>query len=407
MSDPLSAEWIKGSRVCVLVWNGFTHDARVLRESRSLAREGARVKVVCLRVSHDQQRLGYTKEGIEIERIAKKSWLSKTFGKVSTAMANLVEEFVGSLAMAIAVVRSNPDVIHGNDVNTLIPAWLGAKICRARLIYDAHEISADREGYRGRVALVKFLERHLGGDADAWMSTTRMRTRWFEEHYGYQVGHVVQNRPSVSHHAGNTIRERFKIPDSEIVFLYQGGLQSGRGLRNLIQSSAGTSGLRLVILGDGAMKDELVGMAKAFDAPVLFAGQVALEDLPLWTASADVGMQILRNTCLNHYSTDSNKLFEYAMGGLAVIASDFPEIRAVIENHGFGRLVDPEDVGCIRMEMQKLVDDQELLESLKSKAVRSRELLDWYSQEPAFFSAYRQALSNGSPEGLSDCESSS
>ena len=49
---------------------------------------------------------------------------------------------------------------------------------------------------------------------------------------------------------------------------------------------------------------------------------VPLSKLLAWTTSADIDAQPIRSTCLNHLSTNSNKLFEYAMAGLPGVASD-------------------------------------------------------------------------------------
>ena len=122
-----------------------------------------------------------------------------------------------------------------------------------------------------------------------------------------------------------------------------------------------------------------------------FVGQVALDELPYWTASADVGMQTLRNTCLNHYTTDSNKLFEYVMGGLPVIASDFPEIRAIVSEHKLGLLVDPEDVEAIAACLRQLVDDRPARLVFAQNAQEARDQLDWQSQAGEFLGVYQNA----------------
>ena len=400
MSEPVRVDWLQGKRVAILVWNGFTHDARVLRESESVARQGAEVRVICLLAKEHLPEYQVLESGIGVQRVRTDTWLSRLIGRFAPRLETLLEEVTGTLRMTFAAIGFRPDIVHGNDVNTLIPAWAGSRFRHAGFIYDAHEISADREGYRNRVPLVQFLERNLGGRADAWMTTTRMRAEWFEENYGVTVVHVVQNRPQPSAHRSRLIREKLNIADSDVVALYQGGLQPGRGLRNLVRASAGVEGLCLVMIGDGPLRSELEQIATEAEAPVLFVGQVDLDQLPLWTASSDVGMQVLRNTCLNHYTTDSNKLFEYAMGGLAVVASDFPEIRAVVEAYDIGLLIDPERIEEIHLAMSRLTIDVELRDRFKRNAVHSRDHLDWYSQEPELFAAYGLAL--GIPENVSE-----
>ena len=46
---------------------------------------------------------------------------------------------------------------------------------------------------------------------------------------------------------------------------------------------------------------------------------------------ADLGVAPIENVCLSYYFCSPNKLFEYINAGLPVVASDFPEMRQVIQ----------------------------------------------------------------------------
>jgi glycosyltransferase involved in cell wall biosynthesis len=331
-------------------------------------------------------------DGLNLFRANKQSWISNLIGMGLPGVGSIIEELIGSLRMLRRVLRFRPEIVHGNDVNTLLPAWLAAKLVSARLVYDAHEISADREGYSDRVSLVRFLERSLGNSADARLTTTQMRGDWFRENYGFRNVHVVQNRPAFSDVSSSRLRKTFSVPDDSLVLLYQGGLQIGRGLRNLIQAVRKVPGVHLALIGDGPQRQELYNESVDLRERVHFVGQVGLAELPYWTASADVGIQVLRNTCLNHYTTDSNKLFEYVMGGLPVVASDFPEIRYIVDRWQLGILVDPEDIGSIAAAIRTLRDEPNLRDRLSINARKARSHLDWSSQESSLLNAYNEAL---------------
>jgi glycosyltransferase involved in cell wall biosynthesis len=306
----------------------------------------------------------------------------------------LLEELGVNWRMYRSARAFSPDVIHAHDVNTLAPAWLAARMAGARLVYDAHEISADREGYDGRIWLVKLVERWLGNRAQGRITTTQARADWFMSAYHYPEVTVLQNRPVRNIADGsNLIRERFDIPADQPLVLYQGGLQWGRGLSNLLEAMRGLPRGHLVFVGDGVQRAALEQAAADMADRVHFVGQVPLAELPAWTASADIGVQTLRNTCLNHYTTDSNKLFEYVMGGLPVVASDFPEIRTVVTADDLGVLVDPDDVESIRGALGRLLDDEPYRQRLADNARRAREHLDWTSQAPKLLDLYRAVVS--------------
>ena len=120
-----------------------------------------------------------------------------------------------------------------------------------------------------------------------------------------------------------------------------------------------------------------------------FIPTLPLGDLPNFTASADIGLQPLRNTCFNHFTTDSNKLFEYCMAGLPVAASNFPEIRRIVIGHGIGVVFDPADPDSVRTQLSRLIDDRELRQSMADRARNARRQLSWESQEETLRALYR------------------
>ena len=196
--------------------------------------------------------------------------------------------------------------------------------------------------------------------ADATITTTEMRAKFFARAYGVPRPLVLQNRPRYAELArGTLIRDRLGLEDGLPIVLYQGGLQPGRGLEDLVAAMPGLPPCHLVFIGGGRLLGALKGMAaeRGLEARVHFVPTVPLAGLLAWTASADIGVQPIRNTCLNHLSTNSNKLFEYAMAGLPVVASDFPEIRRVVRAHDIGLLFDPETPGALAAALGRLVAD--------------------------------------------------
>jgi glycosyltransferase involved in cell wall biosynthesis len=81
-----------------------------------------------------------------------------------------------------------------------------------------------------------------------------------------------------------------------------------------------------------------------------------------------VGLCLERPGVTNHELTVSNKIFDYFMAGLAVVASDLPGLREVVMRSGAGLLFEagqPHDLaGCIL----QLHDDRELLRQQASNA---------------------------------------
>lgn len=416
-----SGRAVANARVAMLVWNGFVSDARVLREAESLARNGMELSIVAIRTAARDVADERVAAGIRVCRVSRRAgWLGRLimlprngfrlarmqfaakrtsrldpprWWELDRRLVLLVSELAVNFRMVRQATSFRPDVVHAHDVNTLFPAWLVARRCGAKLVYDAHEISADREGYHGRIWLVKLVERLLGRAADGRVTTTQARADWFRKEYGYPDMVVLQNRP-VKRIVERTdrIRRTFGIPADRPVVLYQGGLQWGRGLRNLLEAVRELPEVHLAFVGDGVQRMSLEAQAADISDRVHFTGLVPLDELPEWTASADVGVQCLRNTCLNHYTTDSNKLFEYVMAGLPVVASDFPEIRQIVDKYQLGILVDPHSVQAIKDALRRILDNATLRNLFAVNARRARDELDWASQETNLLTLYQHIL---------------
>src|SRR5690606_19392871 len=130
---------------------------------------------------------------------------------------------------------------------------------------------------------------------------------------------------------------------------------------------------------EGALKSKVA--ERGLEERVYFIPKVPLDDLMSYTASADVGIQILEDTCLNHSSTISNKVFEYMMAGTPVVASDFPEIRKVVMTANFGLLVNPASVDDIVEKIRFLVVQPELRAKMNAAARESARDWSWEAQE--------------------------
>jgi glycosyltransferase involved in cell wall biosynthesis len=309
-------------------------------------------------------------------------------GALWAAVRGLVAQF----ALALTAYRTRADVYHSADIFQLVATWVVAKLRRRPVVYEAYEISTDREGFQPLVGVVRTVERFIARRVDAMFATTDMRADHFVAAYGIPKPRVLQNRPPYrAPVASNRLRECLAVPGEQPIVLYQGGLQAGRGLFNLVEAAGRLDGAVFVLMGGGSLAEPLRARVSALglEGRVHVLPPVPADELHAWTCSADVGVQVLENTCLNHYSTDSNKLFEYVMAGLPVVASDFPEIRKVVAGHNLGLLVDPSDVSGIANAIQLLVDDAGARRRFRAHALAAAEQLSWETQVPALLAAYR------------------
>lgn len=369
---------VNGGMVSMIVFNDFVSDSRVLKEAESLSRAGFQVEVVALHFS------GRTLEGripyrnFHVNRLKRLPKFLEVFFDGLVSKCN--RAYLGSgnslwyflkfliklpLFMVLFVRllfyfwKVRPDIIHSNDVNTLLPGFCAKKFFGTKLVYDAHEICVAQEGYRHIKGVLYFLEKWLVHSADAMFTTTELRAKKFCELYGVAMPYVLNNKPRFKESKNSQRIRTFLNLDERPIALYQGGFQSGRGLHNIIRLSTRMKHVHFVLIGSGPQKFELKRFASKLPAGdnLHFIPHISLRMLHEYTCSADLGLQLIRNTCLNHYTTDSNKLFEYLMAGLPVVASNFPEITKVVKELKCGLTVDPDDLDAIESAINKILSD--------------------------------------------------
>jgi glycosyltransferase involved in cell wall biosynthesis len=405
-------------KITMIVWNEFLNDARVLKEAETLSGMGYLVTVHALHTP------GLTKEretlasGIRVVRVARSpfwKWRKRELPSTDQASQSITKKAVGPISkvshkmlilrivarlwthvgLIFQMIKSQPDIVHAHDVNTLPTGWLVSVLTRSPLIYDAHEISTDREGYASFRSIVGWVEKHLMPRAAASITTTDTRAKFFARAYGVPRPLVLQNRPRYELvERSQRIRNELNLQETWPIVLYQGGLQQGRGLERLVEAAAQVSNSYFVFIGGGRIESVLKELAHSLglENRVYFIPTVSLADLPSYTASADIGVQPIENTCLNHLSTDSNKLFEYMMAGLPVVASSLPEIRTLVSEHELGLLVEPGSISELAFAICRLVGNDDLRHKFEKNAAIASQHLNWDEQEGALLSLYKDVL---------------
>jgi glycosyltransferase involved in cell wall biosynthesis len=121
---------------------------------------------------------------------------------------------------------------------------------------------------------------------------------------------------------------------------------------------------------------------------VRFHPKVPLADLPKYTRNGYLGFQVLNNVCFNHYSASSNKLFEYMMCGVPVVACNFPEIKRVVEGEHIGVCIDSHDPTSIAEGVNYLLDHPEEHSQMKQNCLKARLKYNWEKEKKQFLKIY-------------------
>ena len=142
------------------------------------------------------------------------------------------------------------------------------------------------------------------------------------------------------------IRAATGIPPERSIVLFLGRLGRERGLEEAAAAVLQLEDAALVMLGFGPWADRL----RAKDSePALLGHHYTLppvhpDDVPAWTASADVSIIAVPANSLNQRLSTPNKFWESLTAGTPVVVGrDLEVMRAIVEADGLGAIADPAD----------------------------------------------------------------
>jgi glycosyltransferase involved in cell wall biosynthesis len=307
----------------------------------------------------------------------------------------LISVFVFNFSILIKLLQlKNIRCVCIHNPGLLLVSLVFKLIKGGHIFYLPHELEPHKHGvgkfYRLFTSFFENILIHLT-DAEVLVVSENIAD-WYAKKYDIQRPVVVKNSPRlIDCKKTNHFREKLGIKDDSLIVLYQGGLFSGRGVDLLLEAFKKRSDDKVVIvfMGYGQLEEEIKIAARESNY-IFFHSAVAPDVVLEYTSSADIGIAMIQNTCLNYYFCLPNKFFEYSMAGLPVIVSNMKEMREFVESYNMGIIVEEESVDAINIAIDKILDSD--IKQMKQDARRCAEENSWEVQEVKMINAFKNRL---------------
>jgi len=376
--------------ICMLIANTCQYDSRTLREVHTLVAVGCRVTVLAVwdpGCAEREEHAGYAIRRLKIS--------SRRLPKWGFLLPLKIGEWL--LRVWLAALRLRPDALHCHNVEPLMPAVLAGMLLGRPVIYDSREMTLDKTYYHQLPRLLKGLlwlyEYTFTRRCRAIFDVSPERAEIFARRYRLPAPDILPNYPPVAPVDGNKrLHQELGLPEGMPIVLYHGLLRRDRGVLELIRAVATLPEVALVLLGPGEDTEACRALVNELGcgARVKVPGPVAPHLLPEYTAGADLGALLIKNTCPNNYYAAPTKVYDYLMAGLPVLVSDFPAFRSLVDR-GLGRAANPEDVDQIARAIRELLADPAAHEARRRRCRAAAEKeLNWEAVAPVLLGAYRR-----------------
>ena len=277
------------------------------------------------------------------------------------------------------------DAICAIDLDTLLPSFLVTKLRSKICIFDSHEYFTEVPEVVNR-ALTKSVWEGIASlcipRIKHCYTVCESLAEIFEAKYKRHF-EVIRNVPFLQKKINRRHRHATKV------LLYQGVLNEGRGLAELIEAVKPIENVVLWLAGEGDLSKQLRSMVgEAYQEKIKFLGYLSPEKLKAVTLEADIGFNLLENKGKSYYYSLANKFFDYIQTEIPSVNMNFPEYKKINDKYRLAILIDDLQISSIAKAIRTLCTDDATYELLRQNCQKAKSVFCWENEEEKLLAIY-------------------
>lgn len=256
-----------------------------------------------------------------------------------------------------------------------------------KVIFDSNELHIESYINPVKKRLWAVVQKYCVPRCDVIMHAEGNRLEYFKKHHDKsgRTHFLLENFPYLISH--EKLREKPAM--SPVRVLYVGVMGPDRFSRELVDIFAelGTDySLDLVGPMPSSFREELdakLEKNKANNVRILPA--IPHGEMSNLIQDYHIGIALYRNDNLCNYYCAPNKVYDYIMNGVAVVANAYPGLLEVLEEGEIGACVEEVDLEDFRTALTKIVEEKRYDNITEDVRVR----YSWEAQNPAYLELYK------------------
>jgi glycosyltransferase involved in cell wall biosynthesis len=233
-----------------------------------------------------------------------------------------------------------------------------------RVVYDSRDIHLQSARFALLPGMWRRLlarrERSWAQAADAVVTVNKPYAAYLERSLGRPMT-LVFNGP-LPYDPPDPPEHRFHRllglgPEAKVALML-GAVVAHRGTEQAAIAIGSLPDVHLVVIGEGIAKPAIMAEAAALPHAdrVHFLPESPPDEIPAWTASADVSVMPIQASTLNHRLNTPTRIFDAMGAGVPVVAADLPGLAEIVRETGIGVLVDATSTDAIAAGMREILD---------------------------------------------------
>ncbi len=288
------------------------------------------------------------------------------------------------------------DILYSNDLDTLLSNYLISKIKKLSLIYDSHEYFTgvpELVSHPVKRGVWKKIEKSIFPHLKYVFTVSDSIAHLYESEYGI-LPQVIRNVPKTNHVNYALGRATLGLPEEKRIIILQGsGINVQRGSEELVEAMQfAPETMLLLIVGGGDVIEILKQKVSDLnlEQKVIFKPRLHYEKLMQFTAAADLGVSLDKDTNINYRYSLPNKIFDYIHAGIPVLVSELVEIKKLVEKYEVGDIATSHDPQKIAEKITQMFNQPEQMKKWRENTLKARKELNWELESRAIQKVFRQ-----------------
>ena len=283
-----------------------------------------------------------------------------------------------NIRLFIYLSRHDHDIIYTVDTDTLLAGGIIKYLRGNKQIFDAHEYFTEVPELSNKPLkkwIWKTIERIFVPKADIHFTVSDSLAEIFSVQY-QRPFRTIRNVPNYMPNIAQRVKN--KIP----TIVYQGMLNAGRGLEELIEAMPNIQQSNLIIIGEGDLSEKLRDLASKSAAKerIHFVGWKSQNEMLEITKNADLGINILNGESKSYYYSLTNKFFDYMHARIPSVNMDYPEYHNIIQEHEVGILITGLTPDHIAHAISSFFRDDVRINRMKQACIDATEVYNWQKE---------------------------
>ncbi len=274
------------------------------------------------------------------------------------------------IGMERILIAQKADLYLGFNIDTLLPVHNAARAAGVPFMFDCHEIHAEMAHHQSATekAVVRAVQRQCLPLAALVMAASPEAAAFIEVESGISGVLPLLNAAPIEELPNTT-------PAGEFTLYWRNStLDLGqRGLNDILAAMALLPpGIPLYLQGrpphDGTWRVDNTIRSREISDRVVILPPYRRRDAVKAAVPYTIGLSLESPDCVNMDLTSTNKFFEYAMAGLAIIATRTRGMEKLVEANGLGLFYEAGNAQSLATQIMRLYRDRELLANMRIKA---------------------------------------